>query len=126
MMPNNSRTVVTLMIWASIAVALFGLFLSGGMAGGLTVIHLAIAIVLIGAVVGMTGFLWRSSNFEASDLQEQYNEKAKRDRIESVLRNLSNDELTALKKRLSTGAIDDDVLYDYLGDDGELVDYSKR
>ena len=125
-MPNNSRTVVTLMIWASIAVALFGLFLSGGMAGGLTVIHLAIAIVLIGAVVGMTGFLWRSGNFEASDMQEQYNEKAKRDRIESVLRNLSNDELTALKKRLSTGAIDDDVLYDYLGDDGELVDHSKR
>src|SRR5262245_29442940 len=125
-MNNDARLELTRFLWGSMAVALFGLFISGGMADGLTAIHLMIAIVLIGAAVGMTGFLWRSGNFETSGLQEQHKEKVKRDRIESVLRNLSNEELTALKKRLSTGAIDDDVLYDYLGDDGELVDLSKR
>ena len=51
-------------------------------------------------------------------------EKRKRERLENVLRDLSDEDLVRLKKRLSDGTINDGVLYDRMvGDDGELVDY---
>lgn len=49
-------------------------------------------------------------------------EKRKRDRIDAVLRDLSDDDLVRLRERLATGHIDDDLLYDRMvGDDGELA-----
>jgi len=41
-------------------------------------------------------------------------EKRKRDRIDAVLRDLSNEDLVILRQRLADGTIDDDVLYDNL------------
>ena len=48
--------------------------------------------------------------------------KRKRERIDDILRDLSDDELLDLRDRLSDGAIDEDSLYErFIGDDGELV-----
>jgi len=49
-------------------------------------------------------------------------EKRKRDRLDAVLRDLSDDELIRLRERLSDGSVNDDILYDHLlGEDGELI-----
>ncbi len=48
-------------------------------------------------------------------------EKRKRDRLDAVLRELSDADLVRLRQRLSTGEINDDVLYrELVGDDGEF------
>ena len=49
-------------------------------------------------------------------------EKRKRERIDSVLRDLSSDDLVILQQRLQDGNIDDDLLYEHIvGDDGEMI-----
>lgn len=49
-------------------------------------------------------------------------EKRKRERLDTVLRDLSNDDLIALRERLQDGTIDDEILYEQMvGDDGELI-----
>ena len=47
-------------------------------------------------------------------------EKRKRDRLDAVLRDLSDEQLAALKTRLSEPNFEDEVRY-MLGDDGELL-----
>ena len=47
---------------------------------------------------------------------------ANAERLDTVLRDLSDEDLMMLRKRLQEGSIDDGVLYDRLiGDDGEIV-----
>jgi hypothetical protein len=54
-------------------------------------------------------------------------EKRKRDRLDAVLRELSDEDLLRLRERLSTGDIDDDVLYERLvGEDGEFIQARKE
>ncbi len=49
-------------------------------------------------------------------------EKRKRERIDTVLRDLSNDDLLALRERLQDGNINDEILYEQMvGDDGEFI-----
>ncbi len=53
---------------------------------------------------------------------EQSSEKRKRERLDTVLRDLSDEDLVRLKRRLEDGVIDDDVLYEQMvGGDGELA-----
>lgn len=60
----------------------------------------------------------QSTDNSATDEQE----KRKRERIDTVLRDLSNDDLLALRERLQDGNINDEILYEHLiGDDGELI-----
>lgn len=82
-------------------------------------------ITMLPLIVGMAG-IWRMYRDDASySYQEQDEEKRKRDRLDSVLRDLSDEDLIRLRERLSDGAIDDEVLYQQMvGADGELV--SKR
>jgi hypothetical protein len=50
-------------------------------------------------------------------------EKRKRERIDSVLRDLSSEDLLRLKERLNDGTLNDELLYNQLvDDDGELID----
>ena len=44
--------------------------------------------------------------------QQSSTEKRKRDRLDHVLRDLSDDELHVLRQRLEDGYVDDEVLYD--------------
>ncbi|MGB7338494.1 MAG: hypothetical protein WBC91_06340 [Phototrophicaceae bacterium] len=49
-------------------------------------------------------------------------EKRKRQRIDSMIRDMSDDELFELRQRLSDGSLDEDVMYErFVGDDGELM-----
>lgn len=49
-------------------------------------------------------------------------EKRKRERIDTVLRDLSDEDLYILQQRLQDGNINDEILYEHMiGDDGELV-----
>lgn len=58
----------------------------------------------------------------AQKATEESIEKRKRDRIDNVLRELSDDDLLILRQRLQDGVVDDDVLYEHMvGDDGELM-----
>lgn len=54
-------------------------------------------------------------------------EKRKRERLDTVLRDLSNDDLIALRERLQDGTIDDEILYEQMvGDDGELMQMNQE
>jgi hypothetical protein len=75
--------------------------------------------------------IWATWNFELrrierskalSSKQEDSIEKKKRDRLDSVLHDLSDEDLLQLKKRLSSGMIDDELLEERIvGEDGELL-----
>jgi hypothetical protein len=54
-------------------------------------------------------------------------EKRKRERLDTVLRDLSDDDLLRLKKRLMDGTVNDDSLEEALiGEDGELLRERRR
>ncbi|GAB5494496.1 MAG: hypothetical protein Phog2KO_47110 [Phototrophicaceae bacterium] len=63
-----------------------------------------------------------SADAPQADTEADNMEKRKRERIDTVLRDLSSDDLQSLRQRLQDGNIDDDLLYDHMvGDDGELI-----
>lgn len=85
-----------------------------------------IPVLLFGAPLFafMISAIWRY-NLVLVDEQEQELislEKRKRKRIDSVLRDLSDDDLLRLRERLIDGSVNDDMLQEQLiGDDGELM-----
>lgn len=123
-MNTETRLETTKFIWGSITGIMFFLFLSAGLANGLEAGHviLGVSVLIAGAI--STGVIWTPSDSNANDFtHSDVQEKAKRERLDSVLRDLSDDELIALKNRLSDGSVDDEVLYERmsLSDDGELI-----
>lgn len=120
-MKDNNRLQITAVIWGSMAIALFGLFLSGLGDAGLTIIHFMMALLLIAAPMAVTGFIWDWGRAFSVDNSEQSSEKAKRDRIEHVLRGLSDTELQALKDRFKNNEIDDDMLYTHLSESEDTI-----
>jgi len=128
-MDTRTRLETTKFIWALIAVILVALFISSGIGDGLETGHVILGVVALIVGGASTGFIWNPdhvSNDIVSDTES--GEKAKRERIETVLRDLSNEELIALKNRLADGTIDDDLLYERmaLSDDGELIAMDKQ
>jgi hypothetical protein len=91
-----------------------------------------LAFVMMLPLMGGMAFMWTSKSggrrepMIKVELGEM--EKRKRERLDSVLRDLSSEELMRLKERLSDGSVDDEDLYERMvGDDGELqVRRSKR
>ncbi|MGB1286690.1 MAG: hypothetical protein ACPG7F_09180 [Aggregatilineales bacterium] len=113
---DGERLETLQIIWVFMIFAQIALFISGAASGGLTGIHIAMSIVLLIATFGASGMMW----YITGQNSQGHAEKAKRDRLEQVLRNLSDSELVALKQRLSDEAIDDSMLYAHLTDDGEI------
>ncbi len=83
-----------------------------------------IATPIAGYILGMVwqfDLVLRAREKEYKNV-EQSSEKRKRERLDTVLRDLSDEDLIRLKRRLEDGVIDDEVLYERMvGDDGELV-----
>lgn len=86
------------------------------------------AFVLMLPLMGGMAFMWTMAREQpptqrkATLLNDNDAEKRKRDRLDAVLRDLSDDQLLRLRQRLEDGTIDDDSLYEKLvGDDGELI-----
>jgi type VI protein secretion system component VasK len=111
------------MIWASMTIGQLGAW------------AILLAFVLMMPLIPIMGMLWGAMPYvfgsESSKSQQQQTtldevEKRKRDRLDAVLRDLSDEDLQRLKRRLSDGTVDDSKLYQHLiGDDGELVDYNR-
>ena len=109
------RTFLTAMLWFLSTIVLAALFISAAVQGELTVLHTGLAAVILGLAVIATPFLARWK--DAETLQE----KAKRQHIDNIIRDMSDEELVTLKERLSAGNLSDEKIGDYLGSDGELV-----
>jgi hypothetical protein len=97
---------------------------------GMIVSSLFLAPFLKEAVIGIiflslvaatftSGFIWNWGQLPMTTGEDH--EKAKRERLDSVLRDLSDSQLQRLRERLSTGEITEEQLGYMLGDDGELV-----
>ena len=114
-----ARSIASVLIWMGYLIGLLLLGQSFDLGGGV----IALAFVLALPVIAMTVTMWehkskedeKSENSTSGDL-----EKRKRDRLDAILRELSDEQLAALKQRLSEPDFEDEVLY-MLGDDGELV-----
>jgi len=82
----------------------------------------ALALVTTIPILTGMGLIWRMYREDRSVGEEQSEEKRKRDRLDAVLRDLSDDDLLRLRQRLSEGEIDDELLqYKLVGNDGEWV-----
>lgn len=128
-MDSHTRLTATRYIWVTMGISLFSLFLSAGIANGLEATHVVLGIAICIAGFLSTGMVWSWGEVgKTSALEMEAQEKVKRERIDGVLRDLSNEELLALKNRLSDSDVDDDALYQRmtLSDDGELVSADDR
>lgn len=103
-------------LWVVVGIVLAALFISAAAQGVLSTAHVILAIVLLAFGVVGTYFVWT-----ALDPNQSGAEKAKRERIDTMLRDMSDEELLALKNRLSDGDVSEDTILDFIGDDGELV-----
>jgi hypothetical protein len=115
-MSEDTRATLTGVLWFFSAVALVGLFISAAAQGELTAAHLALAFTILALAIIGTPYLlrWKDSGTEQ--------EKAKRERIDSLLRDMSDDDLAELKRRLSDVDASDKISVDSLiGDDGETI-----
>lgn len=82
------------------------------------------AFVLMIPLMGGMAFMWTTQQHSkpAVQVNTSETEKKKRERLDAVLRDLSDEDLMRLKERLMDGSVDDEILYDRIvGDDGELV-----
>ena len=114
-MSEDSRSTLTGALWFFSAIALVALFISAAAQGELTPGHIILACVLLTfAMVGSIALL-RMKDTETTE------EKAKRQDIDRLIHDMSDDELIALKRRLMDADYSQDRVLDYVDDDGELV-----
>lgn len=114
-MSEESRGNLLIALWFLSALALIALFISAGLQGELTSGHILLASVLLALGTSGSVFLLRLKDGETSQ------EKTKHHRIDSVLSTMSDDELIELKRRLSDSDLDEKIIVDSVGDDGEIV-----
>lgn len=113
---NNQEMRTTLLgsMWFLSAIVLAALFVSAAAMSEFTIWHILFGFVILGLTV--TGTVY----FVRQPLDNAEQQKAKRQRIDSLLRDMSDDERLALKMRLSD-ELDEDTVLDYIDEDGELV-----
>ncbi len=114
------RGAVTVVLWLSYLAVLYF------MAEQLGPWVILLAFVLMIPLIVSTWATWNMFGPDSKSVTEEstVNEKRKRERIDNVLRDLSDDDLVLLRQRLQDGTIDEDILYDrMIGDDGELVNH---
>lgn len=114
-MLDEKRSNLMGVMWFVTAIVLASLFVSAGIGEGLTILHLlTTALILLVTTLG-TFAVFR---MKTDDNQVA---KSKRQRIDDMLRDMSDEDLFELKQRLSDGSYDEEQILDYLADDGELV-----
>ncbi|MAU12609.1 MAG: hypothetical protein CL607_22500 [Anaerolineaceae bacterium] len=115
-----ARSIASVLIWMGYLIGLLLLGQSFDLGGGV----IALAFVLALPVIAMTVTMWENKSAAEKQAESETSgdllEKRKRDRLDAILRELSDEQLAALKQRLSEPDFEDEVLY-MLGDDGELV-----
>jgi hypothetical protein len=114
-MSEENRGTLTIALWFLSALALVALFISAAAQAELTPWHIVLAFTILALPIIGTPFIWRGKDSESEQ------EKAKRRRIENLLGDMSDEELSELKQRLSDGDLRDETPAHSVGDDGELV-----
>jgi hypothetical protein len=120
----GAKAAATVFIWITYLIIV-------GMVARLGLFGLGLAFIVSLPLIAITGMMWGAFGNESDKQQKQAIseaeiEKRKRDRIDAVLRNLSDADLERLKERLADGTVNDENLYNELvGDDGELLDFSR-
>ncbi len=103
---------------------------TGPMGGGIAILFGTLILSVLGAAVSwmawnLTYQPYRAESDEASqqaDQSQSHRQKRKRETLDNVLRDLSDEQLDSLRRRLQDGTIDDDVLERRIvGADGELI-----
>ncbi len=102
-------------LWFFSAAVLVALFISAAAQGELTRGHIVLALLIMGVAISGTLF------FSSRQAGDSLSTRAKRKRVDTLLRDMSDDELFELKQRLANGDFSDVSILDHLGDDGELV-----
>ena len=103
-------------VWIVSGIVLAALFISAAAQGVLSMAHVVLTIVILAMAIGGTYFVWTAFDPDKSQV-----EKAKRERIDTMLRDMSDEDLIALKNRLADGDVSEDTILDFISDDGELV-----
>ena len=114
-MKEENRAAMTGALWFFSALVLVALFISAAAQGELTPGHIVFASILLGLAVIGTPILLRWKD----DSTQQ--DKMKRERVDKLLRDLSDDDLIELKQRLAEVEYSEESILDLVGDDGELV-----
>ena len=114
-MSEDTRGNLTFILWFFSALVLGALFISSAAQGELTLGHILLAFVILALAAAGTLYLLHWTDSEAQQT------KAKRQRIDSLLSNMSDEELLELKQRLSEGEFGEEARILTVGDDGELV-----
>lgn len=116
---NRETTLVVLgVMWLTYVIATIYILSSFGMAIIPIVLFMTFALIAMSRII--SGI--REDSSMQSDTADDTREKRKRDRLDAVLRDLSDDELHRLRDRLQYGTIDDALLERrIIGDDGELL-----
>lgn len=121
-----ARSIATVIMWITY-LAMVWTAMTTGQLGAWAIL---LAFVLMMPLIPITAMMWGAIGNQSHQHEKQVSldevEKRKRDRLDAVLRDLSDDDLLRLKRRLADGTINEGKLYDNLiGDDGELVDYNR-
>jgi uncharacterized membrane protein len=116
----EARSVATVFMWLGYLVIIYMAMQSLGTWAAL------IAFVVMIPLIVMMGMMWGAFTSDNNDNKEELSseeiEKRKRERIDTVLRDLSDDDLLRLRERLVDGSVNDEFLYEQIvGDDGELM-----
>lgn len=114
------RSFVTFGMWIMYLASLFLMGSSFDLGGGVIALAFVLMIPFFAAIRAMWGMGKDGSSHVIAPETSTDTEKRKRDRLDAVLRDLSDEQLAALKTRLSDPNFEDEVLY-MLGDDGELL-----
>lgn len=117
------RSAATMFMWL---VYMAGVFISLIEVGAIAIL---LAFILMVPLVFLSAFMWglldrrppQSATQSLSASATDYLEKRKRDRLDAVLKDLSNDDLERLRQRLSDGTVQEEQLRYMLSDDGELL-----
>jgi hypothetical protein len=119
----EKRAELTMKIWG---VLMIGMILSMLFtADRLGVWSLGIPVLIVGAGITTTGFMWKWGEYTDTDPTIEL-EKSKRNRLSMALRDLSDSELASLRQRLATGDIDESQLERLLDDESELSKVKRR
>lgn len=113
-MSEENRAILTVGLWFLSAAALVALFISAAAQGELTPGHITLTLLILTLAVIGTPLILRWKDTEPAQ------EKAKRQHMDRLLRDLSDEELLELKQRLADVDDRETSISDYLDDDGEL------
>ena len=114
MLSPSGRALFTMIMWIILVVAMIPL--TALTISTLEELVIAVPGILATAGVFVTGFIWQWGAQDSSTVVEA--EKRKRERLDTVLRGMSNEDLVALKRRLAEGDFDEGELVD---EEGELL-----